>query len=300
MKRAICFCLLILAAAGTAAAQYYFDYPKYSRFEAGIFGFGWRAAKNGNTDYSDSWRDRLLLRVYEQTLISSKPSLGAGAGASFALYFNRTLGIEVLLETSSSSLSTAADSTDGWTWEDLRTIRHEASWPGSGRLDSTRISLNVANRFSNLRRAWTLSGGLAAFRNTFSADSWFGFGVSKMSDDGQFQLMDILKVGLRVPQTSWWALGADLGAGLTLKLSDRLGLKVEARGFYCPLKMMSWSFVQGSYDGVFYGQIRGEPFGADSVEFVTNAGTLSTFDIKASCLRLGIGLTWSSVPVVEY
>jgi hypothetical protein len=300
MKRAICFFLLLLAAAGTAAAQYYFDYPKYSRFEAGIFAFGWRPMNSGPTTYADSWHDRLLLSVYESTLISQKTSIGAGAGASFGLFFNRTLGTEVLVETSASDLKTTAGMSAFWTWADRRFIQQDAAWPGTGRLKTTKIALNIVNRFSNLRRAWTVSGGLTAFRNTFSAESWFGFGVSKMSDDGQFQLMDILKVGLRVPETRWWALGADLGAGLTLKLSERLGLKLEVRGFYCPLKGVSWSFVQGRYDGVFYGQILGEPFGEDSVEFVTNAGTLSTFDVKPSSFRLGIGLTWSSVPIVEY
>jgi hypothetical protein len=121
-----------------------------------------------------------------------------------------------------------------------------------------------------------------------------------MSEDGEYQLMDMLKVGLRVPKTSWWAAGADFGFGWTHKLSDRLGLKIELRGFFCPAKVLTWAFVQGKYDGVFYGQIVGEPFGEDSVAFVTKARTLSSFDVKPSSLRLGVGLTWVSAPVVEY
>ena len=42
--------------------------------------------------------------------------------------------------------------------------------------------------------------------------------------------MDILKVGLRVPKTSWWALGVDFGIGYTHKLSERIGIKAEIRG----------------------------------------------------------------------
>lgn len=300
MRRFVCFGLLILGFAAAASAQYYFDYPKYSRFEAGAFVFGWRSMDNGQTKYTDSWHDRLLVSVYEQTLISSTPSLGAGAGLSFSLYLNKSLGIELLLETSASGLKTTADMYAAWTWADNRMIRHTVSWPGTGRFSSTRISVNAVNRFSNLRRDWSISGGLTAFRNGFSSDSWFGFGVSKLSEDGQTQLMDMLKVGLRVPKTSWWALGFDLGLGYKHKISERVGLKAEVRVFFCPAKTVSWSFVQGTYDGVFYGQIVDESFGSDSVDFVTGAGTLSAFTIKPSYLRIGFGVSWSSTPVVDY
>jgi len=300
MKRFICFGLLVLGSAAAASAQYYFDYPRFSRFEAGAFAFGWRSMENGQTVYSDAWYDRLLIMVHEQTLISSRPSIGAGAGLSFALYFNKSLGVEVLLETSASALKTSADIAAAWTWADNRVIRQNASWPGTGRFSSTRISLNAVNRFSNLRRDWMVSGGLTAFRNGFSSDSWFGFGVTKMTEDGQTQLMDILKVGLRVPKTSWWALGLDLGIGYKHKLSERIGLKAEVRIFFCPARTVSWTFVQGTYNGVFYGQILNEPFGQDSVDFVTGAGTLSPFTIKPSSLRIGLGVSWSSAPVIEY
>jgi opacity protein-like surface antigen len=300
MKRFLCFVLPLLCFAPIASAQYYFDYPKYSRLEASAFAFGWQSLENGQTTYMDSWRDRLLLGVIERTLISSKPSPGAGAGVSFAFYFNRNLGIEMLMEASASEVKTEAEMFASWTWADNRLIRQTASWPGTGRFSSARISLNVAGRIPGLRRDWTASAGLTAFRNVFSSDSWFGFGISKLSEDGQNQLIDIFKIGLRVPQTTWWALGLDLGLGVKHKLSDRIGLKAEVRAFFCPAKTVSWSFVQGIYDGVFYGQLLGEPFGQDSVDIVTGAGTLSPFTVKPSSLRIGLGLSWASVSVVEY
>jgi hypothetical protein len=300
MKRSAGFLLLFLAATTAVSAQYYFDYPKFARFEAGLYAFGWLPLNPGATAYADSWYDRLLISVYENTRISQTAAVGGGAGASFSLFFNRTVGIELLAEAATAKLTTTADMTAGWTWADRRMIRQEATWPGTGRLEMTRIALNLVNRFDNLVRTWSVSGGLAVHRPSFSADSWFGFGVSKMTEDGGSQLMDMLKVGLRIPKTSWWALGADLGFGWTHKLSDRIGLKLEIRGFFCPSRTLTWTFVQGLYDGVFYGQIVDEPFGEDSVAFVTRAETLSSFVVKPSSLRLGVGLTWASAPVVQY
>jgi len=300
MRRLLWIGAFLLVSAPTASAQYYFDYPKYARFETGVFVFGGQALNNGRTNYSDSWHDRLLVSVFEKTIITQKSSLGGGAGLFFGFFFNRTLGAELLLESSASPLKTTAEMSASWMWADYRNVKHSATWLGTGRLSTTRISFNLVNRFPGRFRDLTFSGGVTAFRHAFTADSWFGFGVSKLSEDGQFQLMDILKVGLRLPKTAWWALGIDFGIGYTHKLSERIGIKAEIRGFMCPAKTVSWTFVEGLYDGEFYGQMRDEPFGKDSVAFVTKARTLSGFAVKPSSVRLGLGLTWSSAPVVEY
>jgi opacity protein-like surface antigen len=300
MKRIIWLGLVLLGASASASAQYYFDYPKYERFEVCVFLSGWLPLQSGLTTYSDFWHDRLLLSVLEETAITVKPAVGPGAGASFAFYFNRTFGIQAILETSSSGLNTTAEATMAWTWADMRNVRQQALWTGTGRLAETPVSLDAVIKVKKPFWAWTVSGGPTAFRTSFTADSWFCFGVSKMSEDEQFQLVDGLKVGLTIPRTSWWALGLNLGLGAAFRLSDRLGLKIEARYYYCPEKIVSWSFVQGVYDGIFYGEILGEPFGEDSVAFVTKAGTLSALAIAPSSLRLGIGLAWTSTPVIEY
>ena len=300
MRRLLVLGAFLLLSASAASAQYYFDYPKFARFEAGVFIFGGQALNNGRTDYADSWHDRLLVSVFERTIITQKSSLGGGAGLFFAFFFNRTLGAELLLESSGSPLKTAAEMSASWMWADNRQVRHSAAWPGTGRLSTTRISFNLVTRIPGRFRDLTFSGGVTVFRNAYTADSWFGFGVSKLSEDGSLQLMDILKVGLSVPKTAWGALGVDFGIGYTHKLSERIGIKAEIRGFLCPTRTVSWTFVEGLYDGEFYGQIRNEPFGDDSVAFVTKAQTLSRFTVKPSSVRLGIGLTWSSAPVVEY
>jgi len=296
--RGAALAVFVLLTAVPARSQYFFDYPKYRKFEASVFVYAWRPMNFVPSTYADAWHDRLLLSVSEQTEITGRP-FGLGAGGSAAFFFDRTWGIQVMAETASAAVTTSADVRMDWTWADNRSIRERASWPGTGRLTSVPLSLNAVFRVSSFFHSWTFSGGITSFRTRFEASSWFAFGVSKMNPDESAQLMDALKVGLRVPPRAWWSRGVNFGIGYAFDVSDRLALKLEVRGYYSPPLDLRWTFVQGLYDGYFYGELRGEPFLASSVDFVTQAKTLSDVRVRPSSLRLSVGLAWSSRPVVE-
>jgi hypothetical protein len=106
------------------------------------------------------------------------------------------------------------------------------------------------------------------------------------------QNIDALPVRLTIPNTSWTAVGADIGASLNVRLADAVGLRAEARYFYCPPKRFTWTPAIGTYDGLFGDAIRQEPFTADDIAYLN--GIRQTFDekIELSFVQFSVGITF--------
>jgi len=106
------------------------------------------------------------------------------------------------------------------------------------------------------------------------------------------QYVDALPVGLRIPDTSWTAIGADLGAALNLMVNDRFALRIEARYFYCPTKTLTWNYVFGNYDGIFYSDIKGQAFGAKEAADLARGGIKLTLPVNPSYIEGSIGVVF--------
>jgi len=160
------------------------------------------------------------------------------------------------------------------------------------------LSLNLAARTGTGRIEGAFSGGLTVFRNTFRADTIFGYGITKTEpvfldpDWVLIQYVDALPVGLRIPTTSWKALGADLGAALNVMANDRFAIRIEARYFSCPTKTVAWSFVYGSYDGMFAPDIKGQPFGVIEAADLARSGKTFKLPVNPSYVEGSIELVF--------
>ncbi len=290
-KSTVLLALLVLMAA-RASAQYYFDYPTYKKYELGVFGGAALSLIKGTTVYSDQWNDLKLTYVVERTDIGLNSKAAFHFGGFFGYFFNPNIGLELDFEYLTTSVPTTAQASFHWAWSDGRSFIKDATWSGTGRLTSFPLSLNLVLRSEPGRSQWSLSGGVTYFHNAFRSESFFGYGISTLSEDGQWQYLDFLRVGLRIPKTSWAVLGLNLGVGLSFKISDRIGIKAEARYFLCPEKKFTWEFVKGFYDGIFYPYIKNIDFGDGDIELITegpNPKMAPSLKLNPSFFRLSIG-----------
>jgi len=290
--------LVLLSA--PAAAQYYFDYPTYKKFEICVFSGTSLPLIRGATTYDDRWNDRLLTFVHETTHIHIKSNLGLIFGGCFSFFFGPNFGIQLAADYMTASIPNTADFEFFWIWSDGRQPEENVQWKGTGRLESAPLSLNLVFRGDLGRHEWFISAGPSHYKNTFSSESFFGFGISTLTEDKSQQLVDALKIGLTIPQASWTTWGFNGGGGIHYKLSERMGLKAEIRYFFCPKKSFSWEFIKGLYDGVFfskdYKELRNQKFPyyedeSDLVAISKNMTKLKPFN--PSSVRFALGIVFS-------
>jgi opacity protein-like surface antigen len=293
MKRPAVWLFLALMTAGTASAQYYFDYPTFKRWEIGVFGGAAFPLFKATTGYEDRWNDRLLTYVSESSNISMKAKVGIQFGFHLSYFFNPAIGIRLEVGPQRSDAPTTTEFTFAWTWADGRHFQRQPVWNGTGRTTSLPASLDLVWRKEWGRNEWFIAGGFSFHRDTFRSEASFGYGISQMSADLSEQYLDALRVGLRIPEMSWTSFGFDLGLGLSIKLSDLVGIQIETRYFFYPSKRAEWQFIKGDYDGVFYGNIKGIDFNDGDIQLLTagvNPKLPTSLRLDRSFFRLGVGL----------
>jgi opacity protein-like surface antigen len=292
MKKSTAFLALLIVMAASASAQYYFDYPTYKKFELGVFGGMAFSPIKGATQYFDQWKDLNLTYVFERTDIELRSKAGFHLGGFFAYFFNPAMGFELDVEYLKTSVPTTATASFQWSWSDGRHFTKNAEWSGTGRLTSFPLSLNFVVRSEAERVKWTFSGGVTYFHNAFQSESFFGYGISTLSGDGREQYLDFLRVGLKIPKTSWASFGLNLGLGLNFKISGRMDIKTEARYFSCREKKFVWEFVKGFYDGIFFPDIKNIDFNDNDIELITEGPVPkmeTSLKLNPSFFRLSLG-----------
>jgi hypothetical protein len=274
------------------------DDARGRKLELYLFGSFAFSRINGSTLYSASWSANYLSEVDEQSEISMYPDLGLAAGASLAYFFSPSWGIQLRAGVLTARVENTSIVRFHWVWSSGDSGSLEQGYDRLGHVTTLPLSLNLAVRTGSGRIEGAFSGGLTLFRNTFRSDTIFGYGTTKIESifvDPNWvltQYVDALPVGLRIPATSWTAIGADLGAALNLMVNDRLAIRLEARYFYCPTKTLTWDFVYGSYDGIFYNDIKGQPFGAAEAADLARSGYRFTLPVNPSYVEGSIGVVF--------
>lgn len=283
--------------AGSSAADPA-DGAGQNRFELYLFGSFAFSHITGSTRYAAAWSDNYLSAVNERTEITMYPSLGLAAGASLSYFFSPALGVQLRAGVLTANVGNTSVFNFNWVWSSGASGSLEQGFDRMGHVTTLPLSLNLAARTGTGRIEGAVSGGLTLFRNTFRSETIFGYGTTKTEPvfvDPNWvltQYVDALPVGLRIPATSWTAVGADLGVALNVMVNDRLALRVEARYFYCPTRTLTWNFVYGNYDGIFYPDIKGQPFGAAEAAGLALSGMTFRLPVNPSYVEGSIGVVF--------
>ena len=221
------------------------------------------------------------------------------AGGTFSVFFLPHLGLQVLAGFGQADITTSATFNFAWAWADGTGDTKSSSWSGTGRLTRNPVCLNIVFRESAGPLTIEASGGLAYYWNRLQEESVFGYGVTAVSPVYQqpdwtiAQTVDALPVRLAIPSTAWKAVGADIGGSLNIRLTNAVGLKAEARYYYCPPKQFSWEPAVGTYNGLYGQLVNAEPFTNDDITYLAAKG--QTFGLKTdlSFIQYSLGITFS-------
>jgi hypothetical protein len=289
--------LLVLARAVAAPAQPTAgDRPVDERLELGVLGGVSSARAIGTTTYRDSWSSFFFTGVDETATIDTRAKGGTVFGGFVSYFATRHLGLQLLAEYARVATPTTAAVSFGWTPAGEAGVQKSKDLAGMGRLARIPVSLNIAARAGWGPLTAELSGGATLFRNTLSESSFFSYGVTRLytvyvpPNQVVRQSIDALLVPLKISEGAWNALGADVGGGLTLRLGGRIGLMADARYYHCPKKLLHWDPVPGTYDGIFTGNIKGEPFSDQDAAYLAQNNKTFDLDVNPSFFRVAAGI----------
>jgi len=272
--------------------------PPVRQMEIGLWGGFSPDRVVGRMTSQDSWNSFLLSSVTEQTGIRSKAGAAPAAGLSYSFFYSPHLGVQVLAGCGQADLATSSAFDFAWTWTDGSGAAKSESWSGTGRLTRVPVCLNLVWKQGAGLFTVEVSGGPACYWSELRQGSTFGYGVTRVSLGSQppggtmTQAVDALAVPLTVPNTSWWSAGANIGGSLNVRLADFIGLKAEARYFYCPPKRVSWTPEAGTYDGMFGNGILAEPFTADDIAYLSGSGQKLEQKTDLSFVQFSLGMTF--------
>ena len=290
--------ILLFATAATAAPGSTRSSAREKKLELYLFGSFGFSCLTGSTLYAASWSENNLSAVDEQTNITMYPGLGLAAGGSLSYFFSSSLGVQLRAGILTARVGNTAVFKFHWLWNSGDSGLMEQGYDRLGHVTTVPLSLNLAVRTGTGPIEGAISGGLTVFRNAFRSDAVFGYGTTKTElvfvdpNWALTQYVDALPVRLSIPATSWTAVGADLGLALNVMANDRLALRFEARYFYCPTKTLTWNFVYGNYDGIFYSDIKAQPFGADEAAGLARSGKTFTLPVNPSYVEGSIGVVF--------
>ena len=288
----------VLAFGWSMTAGFGASKPLDRQIELGLWGGLSPVRIVGTTTVQDSWSSFLLNSVTERTVIQSKARMSPAAGGYLSIFLSPHLGVQVLAGYGQADLTTGAAFDFAWAGADGTGASKSMTWSGTGRLTRVPVCLNVVFREGSGSFTLEVSGGFSYYWNTLREGSVFGYGVTSISPAYQppdwvtAQTVDALPVRLAIPSTSWTAVGADIGGSLNVRLAGPVGLKAEARYYYCPPKRFSWKPAFEPYDGLFGGAIKGEPFTADDVAYLAGIGQMLDQKMDLSFVQFSLGVTF--------
>jgi hypothetical protein len=269
------------------------------KFELSLYGGYALTQVDGQSNYTRTWSFYWVDSVTETTNITGK-SPGAGSiGASFAYFFTPNFGIQLSGEFLLKGKTPMKSHFNyDYTWYDGDSYNETADWEGTGGLSSIPLSLDLVGRFGDGTIGGSVSAGATLFMNSFEADSAIGLGYSEYSWYWYWypywyywwQDVDALRIPVVIDKTSWTAFGGNFGASLTFKMSDKIGLFLDGRYFLCPAKEFDWSFVTGTYDGIFYDDITDVEIDQDALDYLGVGNNMKPFKVNPSFFRIAAGI----------
>ncbi len=221
-------------------------------FELGLFGgYGLgRAARSSS--YLAEWSAYELETLRADTRISVKAGNALDLGASLACFFTPNIGLQVIGGYFDPEVSTNADFLFNWKLKGQPAVEESRAWPGTGRLSSLPLSLDLVGRFGIGPVDLSASAGATLFLNSFDASSSAGLGASFLVVWWVWvdQYVDAFQVPLRIERTSWSALGGNFGLSLDVRVAGPLSVTLDGRYFLCPSKEFNWKWQAGTYTGL--------------------------------------------------
>ena len=280
------------SAAGAARAE---DPAAWNRFEVGLSGgYGWSRAGGTSTFLRESVTS-FYTHLSAADAIALDSAAAVQVGGSCTLYLTPAFGVRFGFGYLKSAMTGGSvfrlDSVRG------APASREVSWSGKGEITAVPLFLNLTARSPGKTVRAYVSGGVALFLNAFLADVPAGIEaiepvwnagpgtppVQVLADEK----LDILPVPISVADTTWAAVGANLGAGLDVAIARNAALSVEACYFFCPAKTFAWDWTPGVYDGL-EGKIAGWNFTADAARAAGQK--TSGLRIDPSFFQVSLGL----------
>ncbi len=221
-------------------------------FELSLFG-GWGTSRaSGSSAFSSEWRFLAVESLRADTTISAKPSRRYCLGASLSTFFLPGLGIELSGVSFDPDIATASDFVFNWKLSGQPAVTESHSWPGTGRLSTTALNLDLVARHDFGPMRLSLSAGPTLFFHSYNASGFAGLGASFVESWDIFidQFVDAFQVPIRIEETSWTAVGGNVALGAEVKLSGPASLAVAARYHLSPSKSLSWKWQAGTFTGL--------------------------------------------------
>ena len=292
MKRSA---LALIAAVWCATSATSAEPPTWNRFEIALSGGYGRSRAGGTSTFLRESATAFYARLSASDAITLDSAAAVLVGGSCTFYLTPAFGIQAGFGYLKSSMTGGSV----FRLEDFRDApaSRQVSWGGSGEITAVPLFLNLTVRSRGETVRGRVSGGLTLFLNAFMAEAPAGIEavepvwkagagdppVPVMADEK----LDILQVPISVADTTWIAVGANLGAGLDVAIAKNAVLSIEAHYFLCPAKTFAWDWTPGVYNGLD-GRIAGWNFTGDAARAAGQK--TSSLRIDPSFFQISVGV----------
>jgi len=287
MKKPLLGLLILLAFSLAALAQSEF-LPRFELHAMGGYGL---SQFKGDSVYSYEWSYMLLQSVNEDTMVSMKAEGGLFLAGGASFFFHPNFGIQIGGGYLSSNVPNTGSFTFAWkSILDQRVTTEEAAWNGAGKMTAIPLFLNIVGKFRLDRVNVFLTAGPTYYFNSLEANSFVGFGDSYYTiiDPYEYQWVDAFQIPVSIPKTSWKSFGANFGIGIDFEVSPGVAITAEGRYFLIPMKSLTWQWIPGAYDSIFYDNFSGwEYTEEDLADFQAE---MTPLEVKPSFFSFALGI----------
>jgi len=287
MKKPLLGLLILLVLSLAAFAQNEF-LPRFELHAVGGYGL---SQFKGDSIYSYEWNYMLLQSVKEVTLVSMKAQGGLFLTGGASFFFHPNFGIQIGGGYFSSNVPNTGSFTFAWqSTEDPSVITEEATWNGDGKMTTIPLFLNIVGKFRLDMVNVFLTAGPTLYLNSFESNSFVGFGDSYYTIilPYEYQWVDAFQIPVSIPKTSWKSFGANFGLGIDIEVSPGVAITAEGRYFLIPMKNLTWQWIPGTYDSIFYDNFAGWEYTEDDLADFQQE--MKPLEVKPSFFSFALGL----------
>jgi opacity protein-like surface antigen len=232
--------------------------------------------------------------VKEDTIVSMKAEGGLFLMGGASFFFLPNFGIQIGGGYFSSTVPNTGSFTFAWqSTEDPSVITEETTWDGNGKMTTIPLFLNIVGKFRLDRVNVFLTAGPTLYLNSFESDSFVGFGdsYSTIIEPYQYQWVDAFQIPVSIPKTTWKSFGANFGLGIDFEVSPGVAITAEGRYFLIPKENLTWQWIPGTYDSIFYDNFTGWEYTAD--DLADYQKEMTTLEVKPSFFSFSLGIRFT-------
>jgi len=214
------------------------------------------AQTKGLSQYTDYWDGQVVSDIEEYADIDYKANNGVAFGGALTYMFGPNFGLEIGAALFSQKIpnSTLA----GWDFSFAGySYGEEYEFSGEGKMTVVPIFLNLVGRFSSGLMDFNLSAGPTLYLNSAEATATGLFGDNYWWVETfwwgtvTYEALDFFPLAAEVPSTKWTSFGFNVGASVDFNLSPMMALFLDVRYFFCPKRDLDWTYLAGTYDGMW-------------------------------------------------